>query len=266
MVPVDFPAERLRRADAGLCWYHKAGGQLRGPVREATAKTLDANTLVRHRDHKQFLRRGDAGAFPQGWLDRAKGLREGNSVALHEAFIKYDVDGSYTIDAEEVVATQLLHGLQCPVEVDRAEFDAADADKDGALEFEEFIAFMNHVAPDLFKDGMWYYADDEGAEQGPVPQRNIQAWMALGYLTPESLVRHERDEGMRPAGKDFPKEWLGRRRAGTLEAAAGGGGGGGAGWWGGGCLLREDGFHNEVDKLGRGREQGDQTEQEGPGG
>ena len=57
-------------------------------------------------------------------------------------------------------------------------------------------------------DGMWYYNDDKDTEQGPVPQRNLLAWLELGYLTDASVVRHEKSATASPIGPNFPERWI----------------------------------------------------------
>ena len=51
-----------------------------------------------------------------------------------------------------------------------------------------------------------------------MPQRNLTAWMSLGYLSPESLVRHEKFSEASAAGEDFPKSWLGKQTTGRGKA------------------------------------------------
>ena len=184
----EFPEAWLRGVDPGICWYFKDGsGAIRGPVMVDEIERCDANVLVRHSDDKLFLPRGPVGASssspssgeskngtvggaatggkpfdPVEWQGRAAKLR-GQSGALHAAFLKYDVDGSCSIDFSEMQA--LLEDLQFPIKITKAKFNEYDTDGSGELEYEEFVEFMGSAAPDVFKAGMWYYHDDDGLEQ-----------------------------------------------------------------------------------------------------
>ena len=57
---------------------------------------------------------------------------KGSSGALHEAFVKYDVDQSYSISYDEL--KDLLVDLQFPLELTQDTFAEADADGSGVLE------------------------------------------------------------------------------------------------------------------------------------
>ena len=49
--------------------------------------------------------------------------------------------------------------------------------------------------------------DHEGVEQGPVCTGNLKAWQKMGYLSADSLARHEGGEEVRRLGEDFPASW-----------------------------------------------------------
>ena len=50
---------------------------------------------------------------------------------------------------------------------------------------------------------MWFYLDDEGAEQGPVPQEVVLAWLEQGFVRPSLMVRREGEPSATPVGEHY---------------------------------------------------------------
>ena len=111
-------------------WFVKKGGTVRGPVAATEVADMPPATLLCHGKSQLFLPRGH-GAFPATWLAQAAQMK-GSSGALHEAFVKYDVDQSYSISYDEL--KDLLVDLQFPLKLTQDTFAEADADGSGVLE------------------------------------------------------------------------------------------------------------------------------------
>ena len=51
--------------------------------------------------------------------------------------------------------------------------------------------YLERVAPNIIHEPMWYYVDENGEVEGPVPQLNIRFWIDSGFFNEKMQVRHE---------------------------------------------------------------------------
>ena len=51
--------------------------------------------------------------------------------------------------------------------------------------------YLERVAPNIIHEPMWYYVDENGEVEGPVPQLNIRFWIDSGFFNETMQVRHE---------------------------------------------------------------------------
>ena len=54
-----------------------------------------------------------------------------------------------------------------------------------------FCRYLERVAPNIIHEPMWYYVDESGDVEGPVPQLNVRFWIDSGFFNETMQVRHE---------------------------------------------------------------------------
>ena len=96
--------------------------------------------------------------FPEKWIAEAE-RRHTENTSLRELFLRFDTDGSCSIDRDEMRA--LMEALQFPTPLDEAEFQKV-AGPDGEIDFDELHDYLLHVAPNVVEEPMWYYQDEMG--------------------------------------------------------------------------------------------------------
>ena len=99
---------------------------------------------------------------------------------LKALFLKHDEDGSATLDRDEMQT--LMEELQFPCKLVEEEFKKIDKDRSGHIDFEEFYEYLSHIAPQVLEHKLWFYVDDDGVEEGPVPQINLEYWINRGQI------------------------------------------------------------------------------------
>lgn len=147
--------------------------------------------------------------FPEAWLLEAE-RRHQEHRSFREMFLKFDADGSATLDRNEL--EQLMEALQFPFIMDEDEFKSLDTDDSGALDFKECLVYIEHVCPQVLNAPFWFYIDLQGEKEGPCPQYCFNFWIDGGHFNSSTLVRHEDFEKFLPLGdaKKFPDDWLRR--------------------------------------------------------
>ena len=163
----------------------------------------------REEKYVDWLQMKDLDDFPEKLLEVMKENHKENT-SLRTLFLKHDEDGGATLDREEL--TNVLEELQFPCVLQEEEFQKIDQDKSGHIDFEEFHAYISHIAPQILEHKLWFYIDDEGSVQGPVPQINLEYWGHRQQIKPETKIRREDyDEyhRMGPASA-FPSDWVRR--------------------------------------------------------
>ena len=78
------------------------------------------------------------------------------------------------------------------------------------LDFPALLVFLRQHLPEVVDEPMWFYRDDAGDTQGPVPTEVLREWIQ-DKLVPGTLsVQHEEQPAgtWHPAGKDFPTSLL----------------------------------------------------------
>lgn len=81
--------------------------------------------------------------FPEKWISEAE-RRHTENTSLRELFLKFDKDGSCSIDREEMA--ELMESLQFPTPLNEDEFLKV-AGPDGEIDFEELHDYLLRVAP-----------------------------------------------------------------------------------------------------------------------
>ena len=206
---------RYPRYDVGL----NVGWNVEGPMDEGTLLSLlldnqlDLETSeVRQKRFAEFMPIDDVEEFPQAWVLEAE-RRHTENTSLRELFLKFDLDGSCTIDRQEM--QRLMEALQFPTPLNEEEFMAV-AGPDGEIDFQELHQYLENVAPNVVDDPMWWYIDLQGEIEGPCPQICFRFWMDSGYFKPSTRVRHEDFPSFLPLGnmQRFPDDWLERAEKG----------------------------------------------------
>ena len=158
----------------------------------------------------------DPSNFPDGYVHEAE-RRHTENTSLRNLFLKFDADGSATIDREEMDA--LMEALQFPTPLNEKEFYDIAGD-DAEIDFLELHEYLHRVAPNIVDEPMWYYIDAKGVTEGPCPQLCIRYWIDSGFFKPDTKVRHEEFPDYLTLGrnmKNFPDDWLTRAENGELE-------------------------------------------------
>jgi len=157
--------------------------------------------------------------FPKSYIIEAE-RRHTENTSLREIFLKFDFDGSATIDRDEMI--HLMDALQFPTPLHEKEFLEIAGD-DAEIDFLEFHEYLRRVAPNIIDEPMWYYIDEEGEIEGPTPQLCVRFWIDSGYFKYETKVRHEEYDNFLRLGenmKKFPDDWINRANAGELDNVA----------------------------------------------
>lgn len=204
------------------------GYEAEGPVEEGLflemlldGETIDASTCAfrQGRFAEWMALEGvcELGEFPERWIAEAE-RRHTENTSLRELFLRFDKDGSCSIDRAEMQA--LMDALQFPTPLDDGEFRNI-AGPDGEIDFQELREYLLRVAPNVVEEPMWYYKDEAGAIEGPCPQMCFEFWIDSGYFKPETKVRHEEFQNYLHLGDTnrFPDDWLRRAARGDDESA-----------------------------------------------
>ena len=164
---------------------------------------------VRESKYVDWMAVEDIDDFPEKILTELKKKHQ-EHTSLRTLFLKHDDDGSATLDRQEL--GNVLAELQFPCELKEEEFKKIDSDKSGHIDFEEFHAYLDRVAPQVIAHKLWYYIDDEGNEEGPVPQINLEYWGNRGQVKDDLKVRREDYDDYHSIGPSnlFPENWLER--------------------------------------------------------
>ena len=165
--------------------------------------------FFREEKYVDWLPLQDLDEFPDKILNIMKDKHKENT-SLRLLFLKHDSDGSATLDREEL--SNVLADLQFPCNLVEDEFKKIDTDKSGHIDFNEFHAYISVIAPQIIEHKLWFYIDDEGIVQGPVPQINLEYWGARKQLKPTTKVRREDYSDFHSMGPsaEFPDDWIRR--------------------------------------------------------
>ena len=176
-------------------------------------------TCVRENKYVDWVVVDDLDAFPEKILNVMKENMKEHTM-LKALFLKHDEDGSATLDRDEMQT--LMEELQFPCKLVEEEFKKIDKDRSGHIDFEEFYEYLSHIAPQVLEHKLWFYVDDDGVEEGPVPQINLEYWINRGQIKEDLKIRREDYEDYHSMGPatSFPEGWLERADIGEDSEAS----------------------------------------------